>query len=213
MRRLRSYLPTPFSDRRSDDNAGFREILALNLSHVLHEPSTSQTVRGAVEAALRHQAALRHLNHTRLPLAVEDPVPDGAMLLLTAGIGIPKQFTERVRDARPGLMLSRVDVPVGEGIPVSLFRAPAVLNLPVTTKTVAVGALVRRPGGGDADMRVSGPYRWPDQTAQVLASVENLIRDFADQWLPPTPLWPRPFEDEHPEEIAETPFGPRSGPS
>jgi hypothetical protein len=206
----------------------YQADLELNLSWVLREPSASHTVRRTSLAALRferrrarlirHFSALsgddlrrRVLIDPRLSEMSDDI--DDAVEVISASCGLfellPRILAldwtgsplEKIARRQPDLTI--VDQHRGHSSSTCLlFNGPAQLELPENFQTGSPSCalvLIVRPG--ENDMLLTGgliPQSNPGET-RMLAPLESIIRDFAEQWLPGHALWPQPMEVTFPE--------------
>jgi hypothetical protein len=161
------------------------------LSFVLHERSTSEAVRSTARRAIANAARLQNPSVSRLSIATRS-IPDNLEVVttwLTPSIGVPAQFADAIAaltGVAPDVMV--VDRP--GSVAVSFFRAPALLRLPgENAHRVGVGALVVRPSGRSAHLRVMGCYQWPQDQAAVVRALESLVQAYADQWIPDRAVW------------------------
>lgn len=198
----------------------------LNLSYVLHEPSTSALVRDFAE---RSSAETRRLHRATAALAA---LPDSALrervvVLATSPLDARGDETSPAAIASihlgPWWLLPRVlGLVASDGTPwpvhvidqpaaavtrtVPFFRAPARLALPEASASgypAWFAALVLRPGGGTLLLRleaVPGPEASPaERDAALLGAAERVIRAHVEQWSCPGPLWDAPAELSLPE--------------
>ncbi|MEZ4522254.1 MAG: hypothetical protein R3A46_11520 [Thermomicrobiales bacterium] len=190
------------------------ETLALNYSYVFHEPSWSETVQRAAQANLASQRTTDALKHR---LSSKDRMLGMASLgkiepeiVLTAHVGAPaalQTITSR-RPEPPAIVAVDSATQTGASQQV-FFRAPGRLNLPnVSSERLAVVAVVVRPGGAELDLIATGPFNWPEMKAEVIAALEDLIRDYVDQWRPRRAVWPAPAEELLPEVVSRLDSGP-----
>jgi hypothetical protein len=198
--------------------------LKLNLSYVLHEPSTSRTVRQAARTsrgfARRKGNLLRAFSrlsdadlracvvlHPRTADALRGRRPrDG---IITASIGLPDLIArciEVTQDLRDTGNITIVDSPSPHLQPteVEFFGATAGLNFgeEVSEKRESVVAgLIVRPGGESLMLTATrinvGSENHVD--GRVCRELESLIREFVDQWTPEKTLWDIPAERGIPE--------------
>lgn len=202
--------------------------VTLNLSYVLHEPSTSSAVAAAADrlrqrqrqigrvveryAALTEEALLdRVVIHAPNGLPDRDALVAGA---LSVRVGA-WQLAGRVLASGAGAAARgrRVELQylddVAEASPrrVPFFRGPAALRPPATTDPGRLPAwfatLVVRPGGDSLLLTLTplpvGTSRPDDLLEAALPLAEAAIREFVDQWWCPLPLWARPVEEALPE--------------
>lgn len=133
--------------------------------------------------------------------------------ILTANVGLHELLARAISVAistGEALATSHIDSnePDHELHRVTFFGSPAHLSgltLDGPAKPVLVAILVVRPGRHDlmlAGEFVSAPNTSGPETSEraaILGVMENLIRDFADQWTPPRTLWDVPAEIAMPE--------------
>ncbi len=173
--------------------------LAVNFSFVLHDSSSSTTVRNAVNASLSHRAARFHERQTVLDGGATFDVDTW----LTTSIGLPGQLGAALGDA--GLKNTRlvnIDERYGPLQLVPLFRATAELNLPPSgSNIVGVAALVVRPMGRSRQLIVRGPFDWRSERENALGALEAIVQAHIDQWKPQSVLWPAPAEILLPGEV------------
>lgn len=215
-----------------DETRSLEATLRLNLSYVLHEPSTSPAVgalarqvlanRRRIGTATRRLSSLDDLtlltrvvprDHRRL-WAVQARPPDtlltvrlGAWALLERVIGL------HLGEQHPPAELHLLDeVPADSGWRLPLFRAKACLALPPTkhlaSRRACFATLVFRPGWRtlllDLTPLAGDPVEEREPWVTSLASaVEAAIREFTDQWLCARPLWEAPAERALPEFVAD----------
>jgi hypothetical protein len=180
-----------------------KPALRRNLSYVLHEHERSDAVSRVVADCLRHQRQLRSLMQRELPVvSLEPALPAGVLDWISAGVGLPERLQAVLeRHSGAAVRVTLVDglEPDTEAL---LFRGLAQLVLPdATPRRIGVAALVLRPGGGSAQLNVTGAFDWPDEVGQALEAVERLIQPFASQWLPRRTLWQARVEEALPGEI------------
>lgn len=162
------------------------EDLAINFSHVLHEPPDHPTVQAAVRAAGKRLHVSAHPDII-LDSTFNDP-PD---VWLTASIGLPDRLPELLEvDKAAIIQIDNGNQPTRE---CHFFGAPARLTLPESTATVGVAAVVIRPGGRSLQLIIRGPFTMPHDESQVLRELESLIQSHADQWRPSNRLWDQGF--------------------
>jgi hypothetical protein len=177
-RRLRFFKGLFGGRSRSQD-----ERMAVNLSFVLHEVSTSETVRRAVEISTRHKPACTQLVHIHND---GDPALD-VDLWFAPSIGTPSSIASALETETP---VWQVDQGTGSTRIVSFFGAPAELTLPDSEpREVGIAALVTRPGRTSALLITRGPFSWPVQELEVLGALETIIQAHAEQWQPGAQLW------------------------
>lgn len=198
----------------------------LNLSYVLHEPSTSAMVRDVAE---RGVAEARRLHRATAALAaLPNPVlRERVVVLSTSPLDA---FAKRAAPSAiasihlgPWWLLPRIlGLSASDGTPrpvhfidqpaaaatrmVPFFRAPARLALPEASAPdypAWFAALVLRPGGNTLLLRleaVPGPEVSPaERDAALLGAAERAIRAHVEQWSCPGPLWDAPAELSLPE--------------
>ncbi len=175
------------------------DVLALNLSFVLHERAESAAVRALAAACQEHAAWLRGLDASNEPSVATihgtvDVQPD---VWLSASLGLYPWLADALR-ATTGheAAVVRIDdaPPTAEAHP--FFRAEASLSLPAPRHaTVGVASLVARPGRRDAHLSISASFGWPDERGAALRQLERLIQRDADQWAPSRALWRAPAEE------------------
>ena len=187
------------------------QALALNLSYVLHEPSTSRTVRRAVRDLRRFARRRAHLlrafdNMSTPELAKRVSIsPDLKSILeqqtsgksvLTASTGFPELLPAAIAELqgttqRPELIVIEQQLhPTSDAERLALFGHPTLIS-----------------GSFPADAVTCGLVLMPDEKSLLLTgsprsapaeSLEDLIRDFAGQWLPSRNLWDHPIEISEP---------------
>ncbi len=193
--------------------------LRVNLSYVLHEPSSSSVVTEHVRLiqaqARRAARAVRNFSTlsdeellTRIVVrdesALDDLQRDGPTHVLSIDLGASTLL---------GRVLALV-LPAGSTAPeivwidrsfvqspsrLQLFGQPADLAVPQLSETIVWFAiLVFRPGWNslllDA-VRVTGEAPVSD----LAPSIERALRDYTDQWWSQRPWWARPAEAVYPE--------------
>lgn len=197
-------------------------VLSVNLSYVLHEPSTSKSVKRAARAIKRFERHQPGLRDRILKLSDSDLlgrvicVPgsnDSAgsltsdVPIISAHVGLPELLPRIIRlltgvDFLPEIHL--IDDPIHAQKPVELqlFGAPARFDLPLDKGgdiPVAIAGLVVRPGNETLMFSCSlVPF------SDALRSVEALIRDHHNQWMPQRSLWAAPAEVTIPEVLIDT---------
>jgi lauroyl/myristoyl acyltransferase len=208
------------------------DAIRLNLSYVLHEPSTSPATnalaryllssRQRIATATRRLDALPDL--ALLPRVVPRDLDrlwsvqaDPPHVLLTLRLGawpllarvLALHLSEQV--PRPAVHLLD-DRPRGESRPLLLFRAHARLALPppevLAGRRVCFATVVFRPGWHtlllDLAPFASDPSEdWEQWTTALASAAEAALREFTDQWLCSRPLWTIPAEEALPEFDAE----------
>lgn len=215
-----------------DETRSLEAILRLNLSYILHEPSTSPAVgalarqvlanRRRIDTATRRLSSLDDLalltrvvprDHRRL-WAVQAQPPNtlltvrlGAWPLLERVIGL------HLGQQHPPAELHLLDeVPADRGWSLPLFRATARLALPpakhLAGRRACFATLVFRPGWRtlllDLTPLAGDPVEEREPWVTSLASaVEAAIREFTDQWLCARALWEAPAERALPEFVAD----------
>lgn len=191
--------------------------LALNLSHVLREPSTSRTVRSAVRDSRRFSRRCGHLTYTFTNLSDDEVIHNLVIhpalakeisgtreisLIITASVGLPvllPRAISLVRGTTDHPELVTIDSASGT-TPLAghrLFGQPAWLAETTASNTdtsVLVSGLVLRPG--ERALMLVGGIVGPkaDFEAQVSPLLEAVIRDYVDQWIPGRTLWDFPAE-------------------
>uniref|UniRef100_A0A831TBE2 Uncharacterized protein n=1 Tax=Thermorudis peleae TaxID=1382356 RepID=A0A831TBE2_9BACT len=207
-------------------------ILRLNLSYVLHEPSTSPAVGALARQVLsnwrRIAAATRRLgslddlalltrvvvrNYRSLWAAQAQP-PD---MLLTVRLGA-WPLLERVVGLHLGEQRSPAQLHLLDGQPASpswdlpLFRAPARVSLPpveqLAGQRACFATLVFRPGWRTLLLDLTPLAGDPAEerepwVASLGTAAEAAIRGFTDQWLCAHALWEAPAERALPEFVAD----------
>lgn len=173
----------------------FLPDLELNLSFVLHERSTSESVRRVASLCRRHAGQIHAVQLDRR----RDLVLDGEWfepdLWIAPALGYPHLLPGAL--ARNGSLSPEIiTVDDGDGdAERSFFRAPASLRLNRTSSGITgVAALVARPAGGGAQLILRGPFTLPDDLSLALRELESLIQSYADQWMPTRALWGAPAE-------------------
>jgi hypothetical protein len=166
-------------------------VLAINYSFVLHDASGSEAVLAAVRAARSGRTGC----HT----IIDGDTNINVDAYLVPSIGDTGDIASLIENHSPLVRIDRHDEPLRN---VTFFRAPARLTLPDDDiRSVAVAALVNRPGGRSRQMIVRGPYSWPSDQQGALRALESLIQAHLDQWLPPAQLWSGPAEDLLADEV------------
>lgn len=207
-------------------------VTRLNLSYVLHEPSTSQATGALVRQVLANRrriaAATRRLSMlpdlvllTRVvprdPHRLWEVQAEPPHTLLTLHLGAWPLLGRVValhlgQQQPPEALYLLDDEPVGDSLDLSLFRAPARLALPpaafIGRQRSCFATLVFRPGWRtlllDLTPLAADPFEAREQWVASLASaLEAAIRDFCDQWLGMRALWEVPAERALPEFRAE----------
>lgn len=177
---------TPFrSEPRGQDVLPAHE-LAINFSHILHEPADHPIVQAAVRTAGK---PLRITTNPGVVLDSATNVPVDCWL--APSIGCPRRLPDLL-DVNPEaiMLIDSGKKPVSNH---QFFNAPAALTLPAAAMTVGIAAAVRRPGGRTLQFITRGPFNLPDETHQALGELEALIRAHADQWQPAACLWEEGF--------------------
>ena len=189
------------------------EALRVNLSYVLHEPSTSPQVGAYLARARQARPDLDRAVARLAALSGPDLV---ARTLLLAPDGVPQPDAgESVRTVklRASELLGRVlaarfgggeaawhvtpldDPACADAVDATFFRGPARLCLPGPSGGPDgwFAALTIRPGGETLLLeitRVAGP----DARDRTLRAAEAAIRMHMGQWACAAALWPRPAE-------------------
>jgi len=198
----------------------------LNLSYVLHEPSTSAVVRAAAE---RSNAEARRLRRATAALAAlsDAALRQRIVVLATTQPDALSQGTAPPAIASihlgPWWLLPRVlGLIASDGTPrpvhlidqpaaaatriVPFFRAPARLAVPDASAPdypAWFAALVLRPGGDTLLLQldtVPGSEASPtERDAALVGAAERAIRAHVEQWSCPGPLWDASAERSLPE--------------
>jgi hypothetical protein len=171
--------------------------LCVNLSFVLHERSDSRAVKQTALAAADHATRLWRVPET-LPLVMERGLPADAGLVLTARLGLPARLAALAEGAAQLRFVDHLDEQADAA---TFFRAPARLALPALPGTVAVAAVILRPGGHNAQLVVDGPFDWPAEQDYVIRALERLLQHYPEQWFPDAALWSAPAEVLLAEEV------------
>ncbi len=214
--------------KSSDLEAAIR----LNLSYVLHEPSTSQVTSALVRQVLANRrriaAATRHLSMlpdlallTRVvprdPHRLWEVQAEPPHTLLTLHLGAWPLLGRVValhlgQQQPPAALYLLDDEPVGHGLDLSLFRASAHLALPpaalLRRHPSCFATLVFRPGWRtlllDLTPLTADPIEaWEQWATSLTSALEAALRDFCDQWLGRRALWEVAAERALPEFCAE----------
>lgn len=177
------------------------EARKLNLSFVLHEPSTSQAVLSMAKASTAGGASDAGQAARRDALdALEMMILSKPDVVLTAHLGCPALLSELIAGLPDPPALVAIDAAYGAKAVHQFFRAPARLALPAwPVARIITAAVVVRPGGNCVELKRSQVRVWPDEAAPVLADLERLILEHVDQWRPPRALWDAPAEVLLPE--------------
>jgi hypothetical protein len=204
-----------------------RRALEVNLSHVLREPSESRAVRHAVREIARFErrkpgylrsfpAALEQGSSHRLhvspgltPLALSRrPISR----VISASIGVSELLGPAMTQA--GFIVEAADFLFVDGkdsgpdrIDVPLFGSQA--QLPAQTFASADGsvltaALIVRPGSRElliagTEIKNANSETERSMRDRIARALEDLIRDYVDQWTPERALWTGPAEQFTPE--------------
>jgi hypothetical protein len=161
--------------------AGY-DAMAINMSFVLHEASTSHAVQRAIQTSTH--------NHTgQMARIIRDGDPDlDVTLWLAPSIGTTSAIATALNTDK---VILQVDSGTGSTREVRFFGAHAPLSLPGSEQQqVGIAALVTRPGRRSSLLITRGPFRWPSQEQEVLRQLEIIIQAHAEQWQPAAQLWP-----------------------
>lgn len=190
--------------RHSAHTAPAQRQLELNYSYVLHEHSSSRSVRTLLSAALDFNHFLAPTSLDQMPVTRRGTLPASNVPLLTARIGAFSALKRVLTSlgVAPG-QVSMVDAdqaPLAEHM---FFRAPALLHVPEPfPEKVAVAALLVRPGAKSLQLECAGTFRGDERLSDALRALETLIARHVAQWQPQRPLWPAPAEVTLPDEIS-----------
>jgi hypothetical protein len=174
--------------RRSLD----KHSMAVNLSFVLHESSSSVTVRHAARASHRHASRRARRGDT----VVDGPPSIEIDTWLAPSVGFPEELPAALDGAGyADRRIYFIDGGAGEKREAMFFRSRANLTLPGhNIRQVGVAAFIERPGGGSRQLIVRGPFPWAIDGADALRAVETIIQAHVEQWIPGAQLWPVPAE-------------------
>lgn len=175
--------------------------LALNLSFVLHEPSTSRAIRSAVRAVRTHEQRVTQIATVEPNgIVISNERPDEVEYWISARIGVPRLLP--VALGVPPDQVVLVDADLTKTSPARFFRADASLVLPPeSTRRVGVAALVLRPDRQTMHLNLSGVFDWPAECEPALRALERIIQAHVSQWMPGRPLWPATAEFLLPDEV------------
>jgi len=204
------------------------EAIRLNLSYVLHEPSTTSATRALARQLLgsrdRIARATRRLGRLSdlvlLPRVVPrdldrfwsvQATPPSVLVTLRLGAWplLPRVLALHLSEQGPPPVVHLLDdEPPEDGRPLLLFRAPARLALPppesLTGRRACFASVVFRPGWQtlllDLVPLTADPIeRWEQWSTALASAIEAALREFTDQWLCARPLWDLPAEEALPE--------------
>jgi hypothetical protein len=203
------------------------QALALNLSYILHEPSTSpeihaavhtlQTTRRRVQRATRRLASRADeavipciVPHHEHALHLLQSTAPRSIHLLTLTLGawqlLPRLIALHAYQSKPTLWLLERLPMVGPARdrPFLLFRAPTRLALPeaLLDNSVPVwfATAAFRPGWQSVLLHLCPLPEQPAERLTTLGqSIEEVLRNFWPQWYPERALWPAPAEAVLPE--------------
>lgn len=191
------------------------QALRLNLSYVLHEPSTSQVVGQTARTLLQHLRKAQHLLPRfvrspeemllrqivyRNPTAVWTLQQHTAPLIFTLDVGASVLLPEVLelilpaRQSLPGCWW--LDQPTREAEPrnLLLFGGPTRLFFPRQfAATMVFAILVFRPGWRSLLLDLT-LIPDSDKMNQLGTTIERIIREFVDQWWALRPWWKVPAE-------------------
>lgn len=204
-----------------------KQALALNLSYVLHEPSTSPEIHAAVRTLQtthrRVQRATQRLasradeavipcvvpHHEHALQLLQSTAPHSIHLLtLTLGAWqlLPRLIALHTYQSKPTVwVLERLPmVGPARDRPFLLFRAPTRLALPEALLDNAVpvwfATAAFRPGWQSVLLHLCPLPEQPTERLTMLGqSIEEVLRNFWPQWYPERALWPAPAEVVLPE--------------
>lgn len=176
----------PFPGRSGGHRSISSDDLAINFSHVLHEPADHPSVQAAVEAAGKRQHVAAH------PEVVSDGIINGPVdVWLTVSVGLPDRLPDLLDVNSASIML--IDLGSNPVRECTFFGAPARLTLPEPGSTVGIAAAILRPGGRSVQLVARGPFEMPEYEPQAIRELESIIQAHADQWRPTSPLWEQGF--------------------
>jgi hypothetical protein len=209
-----------------DESPPEMSILRVNLSYVLHEPSTAEAVQRTAEQLRRESSrierttrALASLNDEELRARViaegnapetRSPVPS-ALEVVTFRAGawslLPRimRCTGHTRDDQPASYTCIDDADCRSMATLRFFGAPAALCVPALDSTAdrcwAFAAAVIRPGDETVLLRVQliDARNRDDGLRSVVDCAETTIREFVTQWDAERALWTSPAEFTLPE--------------
>jgi hypothetical protein len=167
-------------------SCSYDDMMAVNLSFVLHEESTSRVVQRAVKISKQHRPG--QISHI-----VRDGNPEtNVTLWLAPSVGAVSDVETALNSDSP---LLQIDSGTGPTRNVNFFGAPARLTLPGSeNQNIGIVALVIRPGRKSSLLITRGPFTWPDQEQEVVRELEAIIQAHAEQWQPAVQLWPAAAE-------------------
>lgn len=203
-------------------------VACINLSFVLHEPSTSPAV---VTQARRLLARRRRLESAIVRLQRLDDLmllprvvlrdqagvhavqahPPNVLLTLRLGAWplLQRVMTLHLPETRAAALLYLVDAePISPPWSVPVFRAPAALALPppeqLGRQWAAFATLAFRPGRRSVLLDIvplpGDPVEaGPGWRSALAGAIETALRDFTDQWWCRRALWAAPAELVLPE--------------
>ncbi len=217
MRRPLLNLPNRLSGTPNPD---VLRALHLNLSYVLHEPSTSPLVDRFARSLLAQHRRAKHATGRMLRWRDEEFIPrivfrdeaavwafqrDCASTVLTIDMGATELLARTLRlvtpSTRPPLAVWHVDHPGEEKIPtaVPLFRGTALLFLPAGARFPHWFAiLIFRPGWRSVLLdliQLAGNH----PVTALAEAIEHALRDYTNQWWGWRAWWDQPAEEVLPE--------------
>ncbi len=205
-----------FTPAMTDMTISF-DVLAVNLSYVLHEPSRSPVVESAARSLLRscrsaQRALARALHWSDDEMVIRVVVRDepvlwefqrslqaGGALVLTIDLGATDLLGRVLGLFSPPHRSLRI-VPIDHPTPsterrtVTLFRAPAQLYLPAGLSDDAWFAILAfRPGWRSLLLDLTH-FIGDEPVSSLTKVVERVVREHTDQWWCREPWWPAPAE-------------------
>ncbi|GEM_PF-547911 len=195
-------------------------ILRLNLSYVLHEPSSSATVRRFVQQLLDNARAASGASRRIMTWTDERFLPtlvvrdervlwnfqrDQSPIVLTIDLGASSLLQRALHLLLPSTSPVRtvwsIDRWSGDtrSYSCTLFRAETTIALPASSEFPAWFAiLVFRPGWRSLLLDLSHLSATTFHR-DLVRTLERVIRDYTDQWWCWRPWWPVPAEEVLPE--------------
>jgi hypothetical protein len=199
--------------------------LTLNLSFVLREPSTSRTVKQATRASKRFMRSRSRLLQRFTEINDEDFLSrliadhrtieavrkvTSNCIVVSAHAGLHELLPRALRllqsNEIPPVLLIDDTVGATASPDRPLFGSPANLHdgsLDDDSTSVLVAGMLVRPGDDTVMLwatHISGTES-PSRDQDVLRSIEALLRDYVDQWIPPRPMWNAPIEVLQPDSL------------
>jgi len=176
----------PFMGLIGGRSCSYDDMMAVNLSFVLHEESTSRVVQRAVKISKQQRPG--QISH----IVIDGDAEINVTLWLAPSVGDISDIGIALSSNSPVLQIDRG---TGHTRNVNFFGAPARLTLPGSeNQNIGIAALVIRPGRKSGLLITRGPFTWPDQKQEVVRELEAIIQAHAEQWQPAVQLWPAAAE-------------------